>query len=92
MKERNKGITLVALVITIIILLILAGITIDLTIGQGGIIRRAQEAGKNYQEASKREEEELTNFLSQADDIINNIEIKFPEIYVALKGDTKLCK
>lgn len=71
--KQNKGITLVALVITIIILLILAGITINLTVGQRGILNRAQEAGKNYQEAAKREDEELANFLKEADDIINGI-------------------
>ena len=44
---RNKeGITLVAHVINIIILIILAGITINLTIGQQGILKRADAAGK----------------------------------------------
>ncbi len=57
--SNNKGITLVALVITIIILLILAGITINLTIGQRGILKRAEEAGKNYQEVAGKEDEEL---------------------------------
>ena len=71
--KRNSGITLIALAITIIILLILAGITISLTIGQRGILNRAQEAGKNYQEAAKREDEQLSNFLEETDDIINAI-------------------
>ena len=57
--KEKRGITLVALVITIIILLILAGITISLTIGQRGILKRAEEAGKNYQEAARKEDEEL---------------------------------
>ncbi len=57
--RNRKGITLVALVITIIILLILAGITINLTIGQRGILKRAEEAGKNYQEVAGKEDEEL---------------------------------
>ena len=43
--QNKAGITLVALVITIIVLLILAGITINLTVGQRGILNRAQEAG-----------------------------------------------
>ena len=54
-------------------MLILAGITISLTLGQRGILNRAQEAGRNYQEAAKREDEELANFLKEADDIINGI-------------------
>lgn len=55
MKQR-KGITLVSLVITIIILLILAGIAIKMLI-DGTIIKRAIEAGENY---TKAEHEELT--------------------------------
>ena len=43
---KEKGITLVALVVTIIIILILAGITINMIVGENGIIRSAQEAKK----------------------------------------------
>ena len=43
-REKTKGITLIALVITIIILLILAGVTISTLSGDNGIIRRAVEA------------------------------------------------
>ena len=43
MKE-NKGITLIALVVTIIVLLILAGISIAMLTGENGIIKNAQEA------------------------------------------------
>ena len=63
MFKGQKGITLVALVITIIVLLILAGITISLTLGQNGIINRAQEAGKNYSDAQKAEMDSLINFI-----------------------------
>ena len=69
---KNKGITLVALVITIIILLILAGITLNLTLGQNGIITRAQEAGRNYMNAAEKEQIELAEFLKQTDNIITN--------------------
>jgi hypothetical protein len=62
MDLRNKrGITLIALVITIIVLLILAGITINLTIGEGGIITIAQQAGKNYVQASVDEQTDLSD-------------------------------
>ena len=43
-KRKNKGITLLALVITIIVLLILAGITISSLIGENGLITRAKQA------------------------------------------------
>ncbi len=44
MKNNDKGITLVALVITIIVLLILAGITIASLSGENGILKRAAQA------------------------------------------------
>lgn len=47
MKERrknNKAITLIALVITIIILLILAGVTIATLTGENGILRKKQKS------------------------------------------------
>ena len=45
--RRNKGITLIALVVTIIVLLILAGISISMLTGENGILNRASEAKQN---------------------------------------------
>ena len=47
MKTNNKGITLIALVITIIILLILAAVAIQLALGDNGLITRATTAQKD---------------------------------------------
>lgn len=58
MKE-NKAITLIALIITIIILSILAGITINMVVGDTGIINKAQIAKEKTNNADKKEEEEL---------------------------------
>ena len=55
----NKGITLIALIITIIILLILAGVTIQFTLGENGILRHAQNSGEKYSMQSVKEELEL---------------------------------
>lgn len=54
-KERNKGITLIALVITIIVLLILAGVTIATLTGDNGILTQANKA-KTQTEKSAEEE------------------------------------
>lgn len=70
MKAQNKGITLVALVITIIIILILAGITLGLTIGNDGIIRKAILAKKEYQNSQELENNILLGYQNE----INNIE------------------
>jgi type II secretory pathway pseudopilin PulG len=74
--KTQKGITLIALVITIIVLLILAGITINLTIGQNGIITTAQQAGKNYQQAAEDEQTQLAEFLQETTGTVNALQGK----------------
>ena len=54
-KENMKGITLIALVLTIIVLLILAGVSISMLTGDNGILTQAQIA-KEMTEASSEEE------------------------------------
>ena len=54
-KER-KGITLIALVITIIVLLILAGVSIAMLTGQNGILTQAQNAKENTSIAEEKEQ------------------------------------
>ncbi len=53
--KKNKGITLIALVITIIVLLILAGVAISMLSGENGILRKAAEAKTKTEEAQKEE-------------------------------------
>ena len=59
-KQKNKGITLIALVITIIVLLILAGISIATLTGENGILTRANEARTQTEEAEEDELRKLT--------------------------------
>ena len=61
MKKEN-GITLVSLVVTIIILIILAGISINLIIGQDGLITKAKQAKENS-ELAQMEEHTMLNEL-----------------------------
>ena len=63
--KNNKGITLVALVVTIIVLIILAGISINLTLGDNGIITVAQKAKENMELAKEEEERELNELYTQ---------------------------
>ena len=60
--KQNKGITLIALVITIIILIILAGVSIGTIFGDNGIATKARMGAQNYQNSSK-EEKSLINML-----------------------------
>ena len=48
MLKSKKGITIIALVVTIVILLILAGVSINLVLGNNGIVKKAQESKKKY--------------------------------------------
>ena len=58
-KKRNKGITLIALVITIIVLLILAGVSIATLTGENGILTRADNAKTETTKAEARERIQL---------------------------------
>ena len=62
----NKGITLVALIITIIVLLILAGVSITFAL-QGNILNNAQTAVNEYDNASTNEAE-IINFINKTID------------------------
>ena len=53
--RKMKGITLVALVVTVVVLLILAGISLNLVLGDNGIITKAQEAAAKTEESSATE-------------------------------------
>ena len=68
MFKKEKGITLVALVITIIVLLILAGVTISLVVRDNGVIHKAQDAKTNMGGAQKREKEGLQNLSNFIDE------------------------
>ena len=58
-KTTEKAITIVALVITVIIILILAGVTVNLTIGNNGVLISAQTSSNIYANRSKDETEML---------------------------------
>ena len=60
-KLQEAGITLVALVVTIIVLLILAGVTIALALSNNGIIQRAKEASGIWENATKNEKTMYTD-------------------------------
>ena len=60
--RRNKGITLIALVVTIIVLLILAGISIAMLTGQNGILNRAAEAKEKTRVAQEDESQKLKGY------------------------------
>ena len=58
-KTRNRGVTLIALVVTIIVLLILAGVSIAMLTGQNGILSQAQRAKTETESAAEEEKVKL---------------------------------
>lgn len=57
--KQEKGITLIALVVTIVVLLILAGVSINLVLNNNGIISKAKDAKNQYAEAQTNDEKQL---------------------------------
>ncbi len=76
--KRNKGITLIAIVITIIVLLILAGISISMLTGQNSILKRATEAKEKTETANIEEQRKL----AQAEALTNIEEITYKGIRI----------
>ena len=83
MKEtkENTGITLIALIITIIVLLILAGVSIAMLTGNNGILIQTKVAKENTQAAKEQEERDLDRINSY----INEKTIK--DNYTDINGD-----
>ena len=69
--KNNKGITLIALVITIIVLLILAGVTIAALSGDNGILRRATEAKEQTNQKNDEETEKIGGYESTIDQYVD---------------------
>ena len=83
MKEK-RGITLIALAVTIVVILILAGVTIDAIFSENGIINKAKEAANSMNNAVANDQAELNDLLEELNEIMNsewdsNIEIPDPE-------------
>ena len=79
-KKDEKGITLIALVITIIVLIILAGIAISMTIGENGIFTKAKEA-KRLQITAEAKEKIGTEILAaQVEAIERNEELEQAQV------------
>ena len=86
--KKDRGITLIALVITIIVLLILAGVTIQTLTGDNGLITKANEAKIAAEDAKLEEEIQLAFVEYEADrhtnpeaNLTNNLKSIFEKMY-----------
>ena len=72
--KKEKGVTLVALSVTIIILIILAGITIRALFGQNGLIEKAKRARDDTAESTQKEKDSRNKLLQEYEDTILDID------------------
>ena len=72
MFKKEKGITLVALVVTIVILLILAGVTITMTLSQNGLFTRAQQGKNDYKAGEENDAARMDSYLNVMNDVLAN--------------------
>ena len=102
--KTQKGITLVALIITIIVMLILVAVTLVITLGENGIIAKAREASLKSNDRQNAEKDEFSseNAENNINDLVNegktwNINtgdkasntIKYGEPYILSLEDTE---
>ena len=66
--KTKSGITLIALVVTIVVLLILAGVSISLLLDENGIIKKSKEGRREYGQAKANEQEDLSNLSDMIDE------------------------
>lgn len=73
-RKNTAGITLVALVVTIVVLLILAGVTISYVMGDNSIFKKAQDAKVETRAAAVQEERDLWKSLGQANQYLSGVQ------------------
>ena len=71
--REQKGITLIALVVTVIVLIILAGVSIAMLVGENGIITQAQRAAQETEQAKRDEEAGLSSLETAIQEALGNV-------------------
>ena len=79
MQRNTKGITLIALVVTIIVLIILAGVSINLVLGENGIVSKTKKAKENTELAKVEEETTLNELAKQIEEGTSGSTTNSPE-------------
>ena len=72
-KTKERGITLIVLAITVIVMLILAGVVLNYALGEGGLIGKAEDASSRYQKAEENELAYLNRVDQKYDNILNRV-------------------
>ena len=89
-NKQEKGITLIALVVTIVVLLILAGVSISLVLNNNGVISKAKDAKNQYAEAQTNDEkqlEEIGDWIDEMETGIKKVDgVPIPDGYYYVGG------
>ncbi len=75
-KLKEKGITLVSLVVTIIVLLILASISIRMVLGENGVIKKAKDAKEIYENSEDNQTETMSKYSNELKKLATTREIQ----------------
>ena len=75
MLKNERGITLVALVITIVVLIILATVAISFAFGNNGLVNRAETARDFYANDTKYTEQSIVNVQHYINDVLKDASI-----------------
>ena len=72
-RKKEKGITLVALVITVVVMLILAGVAIATVVDGDGLFSKTRQATEIYENAQKEEGEKIQSLINEIDNYLGDI-------------------
>lgn len=93
-KKSSKGITLIALIVTIIVLIIIAGISINLIFGENGVVKKAKYAKEKYENGANQEQKDLEEIYGQllvaTDGTISNISLETLQELINKTVDAKI--
>ena len=78
LMKSTRGITLIALVITVIVMLILAGVAISVLTDDGGLFEKTRGAAEAYENSAEKEAKQLNDLMNDIDQYISGIPVSKP--------------
>ncbi len=85
--KHERAITLIALIITVVVMLILAGVAISILTSDDGLFEKTRSSAEAYEVASQKEEEQINDLMNSIDIYINELSTKKPVIQSAAISD-----
>ena len=89
MLKNKNGITLITLIITIIILLILAGVTINMVLGENGLFNKAKTSVSKYENAQGKENAVLAGYKTEIDNARETVTMSKEELVNLIQSEIK---